>query len=202
MNQASAMAPYVQLYTDSQYKRIYELPGWTQGVFLVILIVGMLAVAAAASRTYDDDCNHQLKAVGKAFGKLILGSVIVLSIGFAGESYNYAHSQPPERTGYVVDDNVALIEKAYGIRNIQSEDPRIEENSDETMIERFATPASNKEPIRIAFTADSETGNGILHITLEKDPGNLVRAYEGTGDTQHLITPAAHADNTRQKGQS
>ena len=200
MNQASAMAPYIQLYTDSQYKRIYELPGWTQGVFLVILIVGMLAVAVVASRTYDDDCNHQLKAVGKAFGKLILGSVIVLSIGFAGESYNYVHSQPPERTGYVVDDNVALIEKSYRIRNIRSEDPKIEESAYGTMIERFAAPTSNKEPIRIAFTAHSETGDGLLHITLEKDPGNLVRAYEGTGDTQHLITPARMNTATETRG--
>ena len=201
MNHVAAMAPYVQLYTDSQYNRTYEFPRWAHGLFLGAIIVGIFAVVAVAARTSDDDCN-QSKAFGKALGKLILGSVIVLSIGFAGEAYDYAHSQPPERTGDVVDDNVALIEKSYMIRNIRSEDPKIEESAYGTMIERFAAPTSNKEPIRIAFTAHSETGDGLLHITLEKDPGNLVRAYEGTGDTQHLITPAAHADNTRQKGQS
>ena len=192
MNQIAAVAPYVRLYTQSQYERSYGTPDLVPASFLAVLMVAYMVLSIYL--VLDRGCDPLKTNVAMILGIIIVGVLVF--------SFYETHSQPPERTGNIIDDNVALIEKSYRIRDIQPETPDSRYWPEEDSIERFAAPDSNTEPIRMAVTAQSETGDGLLHLTLQKDPGNLVRAYEGTGDTQHLITPAAHADNTRQKGQS
>ena len=192
MNQIAAVAPYVRLFTQSQYERSYGTPDWVPASFLAVLMVASMVLSIYL--VLDRGCDPLKTNVAMILGIIIVGVLVF--------SFYETHSQPPERTGNIIDDNVALIESSYKIRDIQPESSNRGYWPEEDSIEGFVAPDSNKKPIRIAFTAHSETGDGLLHITLEKDPGNIVRAYEGTGDTQHLITPAAHADNTRQKGQS
>ena len=188
MSHIAVVAPYVRLYAYSQYESHPTVPDWALAAFAVV----MFMVITAIFRMISNDSGW----VEVAYGVTVV--LLLVAVGI----YSVASSKPPERTGDVVDDNVALIEKSYRIRDIQPETPDSRYWPEEDSIERFAAPDSNRKPVRMAVTAQSETSDGLLHITLEKDPGNLVRAYEGTGDTQHLITPAAHADNTRQKGQS
>lgn len=188
MSHIAAMAPYVRLYTYSQYESHSTVPDWALTAFFVVVFIVITAIFLRIS-----DAGEW---VGVAYCVTVV--LLLVSAGICSA----AISKPPERTGDVVDDNVALIEKSYKIRDIQPETPDSRYWSGEDSIERFAAPDSNRKPVRMAITAQSENGDGLLHLTLQKDPGNLVRAYEGTGDTQHLITPAAHADNTRQKGQS
>lgn len=188
MNQIAATTPYVRLYTYSQYESHPTVPDWALVAFAAV----MLIVITAIFRMISDDSVW----AGVAYGVTVV--LILVATGVLG----IASSKPPERAGNAIDDNVALIEKSYKIRNIQPETPNTGYFSEEESIENFAAPDSNRKPIRMAVTAQSETSDGLLHLTLQKDPGNLVRAYEGTGDTQHLITPATHADNTKQKGQS
>ena len=180
MNRIAAVAPYVRLYTQSQYERSYGTPDWVPASFLAVLMVAsmILSIHLILDRGY----NPWITNVAMILGIIIVGVLVF--------SFYETHSQPPERTGNVIDDNVALIEKSYRIRNIQPETPNTGYFSEEESIERFAAPDSNRKPIRMAVTAQSETSDGLLHLTLQKDPDNLVRAYEGTGDTQHLITPA------------
>ena len=192
MNRIAAVAPYVRLFTQSQYERSCEIPDWALSSFLAVFLVASMVLSIYL--VLDRGCDPLKTNVTMILGIIIAGVLVF--------SFYETHSQPPERTGNVIDDNVALIEGSYKIRDIQPESSNRGYWPEEDSIERFAAPDSNRKPVRMAVTAQSETGDGLLHLTLEKDPGNLVRAYEGTGDTQHLITPAAHADNTRQKGQS
>ena len=177
MSHAAAVTPYVRLYTYSQYDSHLPVPEWA----LVTFVIAMLIAITALYRMIPDDSGRAEVVYSVTF-IVFLGAMIMGS---------NASLKPPERTGDAVHDNVALIEKSYKIRNIQPETPDSRYWPEEDSIERFAAPDSNTEPIRMAVTAQSETGDGLLHLTLQKDPGNLVRAYEGTGDTQHLITPAA-----------
>ena len=190
MSHIAAVTPYVQLYTYSQYESHSTVPDWALAALVVVVFIVITAIFLMLM--ISDTSGW----VGVAYCVTVVLLIVAAGICSA------AISKPPERTGDVVDDNVALIEKSYKIRDIQPETPDSRYWSGEDSIERFAAPDSNKKPVRMAVTAQSENGDGLLHLTLQKDPGNLVRAYEGTGDTQHLITPAAHADNTRQKGQS
>ena len=176
MNHVAAVTPYVRLYTYSQYESHPTVPDWALAAFAVV----MFMVITAIFRMISNDSGW----VEVAYGVTVVLFLVAVSI------YSIASSKPPERTGDAVDDNVALIEKSYRIRDIQPETPNTGYFSEEESIERFAAPDSNRKPIRMAVTAQSETSDGLLHLTLQKDPGNLVRAYEGTGDTQHLITPA------------
>ena len=181
MNQIATVAPYVRLFTRSQYERSCEIPDWALSSFLVVFLVASMVLSIYL--VLDRGCDPLKTNVAMMLGIIIAGVLVF--------SFYETHSQPPERTGNVIDDNVALIESSYKIRDIQPESSNRGYWSGEDSIERFAAPDSNRKPVRMAITAQSENGDGLLHLTLQKDPGNLVRAYEGTGDTQHLITPAA-----------
>lgn len=58
----------------------------------------------------------------------------------------------------------------------------------------------NKWSRRYEATAHSETGDGLLHITLQKEPDDRLRVYEKIGDSQHLITPARMNTATETRG--
>ena len=176
MSHAATTTPYVRLYTYSQYESHPTVPDWALAAFAVVMFIVITAVWVMISSNSE--------WAGMAYVAAIIVLLVSVSICCI------VTSKSPERNGDVVDDNIALIEKSYRIRNIQPETPNPDDGPGDDSVKRFVGTDSNGKSIRMAVTAESETGDGLLHLTLQKDPDNLVRAYEGTGDTQHLITPA------------
>lgn len=178
-----AAAPYVQL----QYEQIHATTG--AGPLLGLLVSAAIVDASgiiAALMMYG--CDEDDRSAWKKVAQTLTVIMVILGLGIL-----YLEHCTPLSGGndMLAESNIVIIENAYRIRNIQPESQNPEDGSEDDSVERFVGTDPNGQSSRMAVTAESETGGRLMHLTLQKDPGGLVRAYENTGDTQHLITPAA-----------
>lgn len=177
-----AAAPYVQL----QYEQIHAT---TEAGLLLGLLVSAAIVDAsgiiAALMMYG--CDEDDRSTWKKVAQTLTVIMVILGLGIL-----YLDNHPPLSgvDDAIAENNITIIEKAYRIRNIQPETQNPGDGPGDDSVERFVGTDPNGRSSRMAVTAESETGGRLMHLTLQKDPGGLVRAYENTGDTQHLITPA------------
>ena len=135
MNRIAAIAPYVRLFTQSQYERSCEIPDWALSSFLAVFLVASMVLSIYL--VLDRGCDPLKTNVTMILGIIIAGVLVF--------SFYETHSQPPERTGNVIDDNVALIEGSYKIRDIQPESSNRGYWPEEDSIERFAAPRFEQE---------------------------------------------------------
>lgn len=178
-----AAAPYVQL----QYEQIYATTG--AGLLLGLLVSAAIVDASGIiSALMMYGCDEDDRSTWKKVAQTLTVIMVILGLGIL-----YLDNHPPLSGGNdtLAESNIAIIENAYRIRNIQPESQNPEDGSRNDSVERFIGTDPNGKSSRMAVTAESETGCRLIHLTLQKDPGGLVRAYENTGYTQHLITPAA-----------
>lgn len=178
-----AAAHYVQL----QYEQIQTTTG--AGLLLGLLVSAAIVDASgiiAALMMYG--CDEDDRITWKKVAQTLTVIMVILGLGIL-----YLDNHPPLSgvDDAIAENNITIIEKAYRIRNIQPETQNPEDGPGDDSVERFVGTDPNGQSSRMAVTAESETGGRLMHLTLQKDPGGLVRAYENTGDTQHLITPAA-----------
>lgn len=182
-----AVAPYVQL----QYEQIHT----TAGAGLLLALLGSIAIVDASgiiSALMMYACDEDDRSTWKKVAQTLTVIMMILSLGIL----YLKHCTPLSGVDDVLaENNIAIIEKAYRIRNIQSETQNPGDDPGDDSVERFVGTDPNGKSSRMAITAESETGGRLIHITLQKDPGGLVKAYENTGDTQHLITPAVAETN-------
>lgn len=177
-----AAAPYVQL----QYEQIHAATG--AGLLLGLLVSAAIVDASGIiSALMMYGCDEDDRSTWKKVAQTLTAIMVILGLGIL-----YLDNHPPLSgvDDAIAENNIAIIEKAYRIRNIQPETQNPGDDSGDDSVERFAGTDPNGKSSRMAITAESETGGRLLHITLQKDPGGLVKAYENTGDTQHLIIPA------------
>lgn len=173
-----AAAPYVQL----QYEQIHA----TTGAGLLLALLGSIAIVDASgiiSALMMYACDEDDRSTWKKVAQTLTVIMVILGLGIL---YLEHCTQLSGADDAIAENNIAIIEKAYRIRNIQPET----QNPGDDSVERFVGTDPSGKSSRMAITAESETGGRLLHITLQKDQGGIVRAYENTGDTQHLITPA------------
>lgn len=177
-----AAAPYVQL----QYEQIHATTG--AGLLLGLLVSAAIVDASgiiAALMMYG--CDEDDRSAWKKVAQTLTVIMVILGLGIL----YLEHCTPLSGVDdAIAENNIAIIEKAYRIRNIQPETQNPGDDSGDGSVERFVGTDPYGKSSRMAITAESETGGRLLHITLQKDPGGLVKAYENTGDTQRLITPA------------
>lgn len=177
-----AAAPYVQL----QYEQIQATTG--AGLLLGLLVSAAIVDASGIiSALMMYACDEDDRSAWKKVVQTLTVILVIMGLGIL-----YLDNHPPLSGGddAIAENNIAIIEKAYRIRNIQPETQNPEDGPGNDSVERFVGTDPNGKSSRMAVTAESETGGRLLHITLQKDPGGLVKAYENTGDTQHLLTPA------------
>lgn len=177
-----AAAPYVQL----QYEQIHATAG--AGLLLGLLVSAAIVDASGIiSALVMYKCDEDDRSTWKKVAQTLTVILVILGLGIL-----YLDNHPPlsGENDMLAESNIAIIENAYRIRNIQPESQNPEDGPEDDSVERFVGTDPNGKSSRMAITAESETGGRLMHLTLQKDPGGLVRAYENTGDTQHLITPA------------
>ena len=182
-----AAAPYVQL----QYEQIHATTG--AGLLLGLLVSAAIVDASGIiSALMMYGCDEDDRSTWKKVAQTLTVIMVILGLGIL-----YLDNHPPLSgvDDAIAENNIAIIEKAYRIRNIQPETQNPGDNSGDDSVERFVGTNPNGKSSRMAITAESETVGRLLHITLQKDPGGLVKAYENTGDTQRLITPAVSETN-------
>lgn len=193
MIQATDMTPYVRLYTTDLHP-MDMLPTWLQTVvgivaFLALTVPSWYAIFLtmayhAQKKGYVDNTEEPkrgwTKTIGSAWAAAAAGIIVFAICIIPAVQYRSI----PGRTGSMMADNVTLIEQSYKIRDIQ---PGSEEHES---LDDFMRTRVNKESRRYEATAKSETGDGLIHITLQKEPDDRLRVYEKIGDTQHLITPS------------
>ena len=178
-----AAAPYVQL----QYEQIHATT--VAGLLLGLLVSAAIVDASGIIATLMMyGCDEDDRSTWKKVAQTLTVIMVILGLGIL-----YLDNHPPLSgvDDAIAENNITIIEKAYRIRNIQPETQNPGDGQGDDSVERFVGTDPNGQSSRMAVTAESETGGRLLHITLQKDPGGLVRAYENTGDTQHLITPTA-----------
>lgn len=193
MIQATNMTPYVRLYTTDLHP-MDMLPTWLQTVmgivaFLALMLPSWYAIFLtmahhAQKQGYvnspEEPKRGWTKSLEFAWAAAAAGIIVFAICTVPAVQYRSI----PGRTGSMTADNVTLIEQSYKIRDIQPGHEEYESLND------FINTRVNKESRRYEATAQSETGNGLLHITLQKEPDDRLRVYEKIGDSQHLITPA------------
>lgn len=182
-----AAAPYVQL----QYEQIHATTG--AGLLLGLLVSAAIVDASGIiSALMMYGCDEDDRSTWKKVAQTLTVIMVILGMGIL----YLEHCTPLSGVDdAIAENNIAIIEKSYRIRNIQPETQNPGDDSGDDSVERFVGTDTNGKSSRMAITAESETGGRLLHLTLQKDPGNLVKAYENTGDTQHLITPAVTETN-------
>lgn len=182
-----AAAPYVQL----QYEQIHATTG--AGLLLGLLVSAAIVDASGIiSALMMYGCDEDDRSTWKKVAQTLTVIMVILDMGIL----YLEHCTPLSGVDdAIAENNIAIIEKSYRIRNIQPETQNPGDDSGDDSVERFVGTDTNGKSSRMAITAESETGGRLLHLTLQKDPGNLVKAYENTGDTQHLITPAVTETN-------
>ena len=182
-----AAAPYVQL----QYEQIHA----TTGAGLLLALLGSIAIVDASgiiSALMMYACDEDDRSTWKKVAQTLTVIMVILGLGIL----YLKHCTPLSGVDdALAENNIAIIEKAYRIRNIQPETQNPGDDQGDDSVERFVGTDPNGQSSRMAVTAESETGGRLMHLTLQKDPGGLVKAYENTGDTQHLITPAVTETN-------
>ena len=203
MIQATDMIPYIRLYTTDLHP-MDMLPTWLQTVmgiaaFLALTVPSSYAITLTVIRHVqkqehvynpEEPKPGWTKSPGFAWAATVVGIIIFAICITPAVQYRSI----PGRTGSKTADNVTLIEQSYNIRDIQ---PVHEEHES---LDDFMRTWVNKGSRRYEATAKSETGDGLLHITLQKEPDDRLRVYEKIGDSQHLITPARMNTATETRG--
>lgn len=96
------------------------------------------------------------------------------------------------RKGDMTEDNIALVERSYGIHNMKPETKGRES------VEDYLTTENNPTDVHyLKVVAQSDGGGSIRRLTMQIDKNNHLRVYEGTGDAQHLITPAQKQEDRK-----
>lgn len=187
------MTQYVKLFTPSEYS---PPQGGEEPVLIVVLVIAALAFLAGISFICDGERTLEKEKVAfsedseidRAIGSgFIMTAIILLMVaGLICCLTLYGYNQyTGTRKGDVTEDNIALVERSYGIHDMKTESKNGES------VEDYLTTENNPADIQyLKVVAQSDGGGSIRRLTMQIDKSNRLRIYEGTGDAQHLITPA------------
>lgn len=215
------MSQYVRLFAPSDYAQ--PQGQWTHVIMIaviaaVLLVAGSVMLcttavfqkrrkeAKAESEAYQsafqtDYFHHDDNLAITDTGPGMLGSLLVgIALAFLAVcavaslcNMNDSSGYTGARQGNLPADNMALVEQSYRLRDVRA-DTRVGES-----VDAYLTTDNNPaNPRYLNVVAQSDDGS-IRHLTLKIDKNNHLRAYESTGDTQHLVTPAQSSSKEKSK---
>ena len=170
------MSQYVKLFTPSDYSP----PQGGMHAVIVLAVIAMIALMVGIVFVRLSDVSVGALYVSFALLLFMIGVFVFSSTVRDAEQYTGT------RKGSVSEDNVALVERSYRIGNMKTE-PKGGKS-----VEEFLKTENNPGDVQyLKIVAQSDGGGSIRRLTMQIDRNNHLRVYEGTGDAQHLITPAA-----------
>ena len=187
------MIQYVKLFTPSEYS---PPQGGGKTVLIVALIISALAFLSGIAFICDGERTLEKEKVAfsedseidRAIGAglIAFSMILLMASGLFCCLVLYGYNQyTGTRKGDMTGDNIALVEHSYGIHNMKTETKSGES------VEDYLTTENNPADIQyLKVVAQSDGGGSIRRLTMQIDKNNHLRVYEGTGDAQHLITPA------------
>jgi len=191
---------YVKLFTPSEYS---PPQGGDKTVLIVVLVIAALAFLAGIAficdgeRTLEkekvafSEDSEMDRAIGSGFIMTAIILLMVAGLFCCVTLYGY-NQYTGTKKGDMTKDNIALVERSYGIHNMKTESKNGES------VEDYLTTENNPADIQyLKVVAQSDGGGSIRRLTMQIDKSNHLRVYEGTGDAQHLITPAQKQEDRR-----
>lgn len=187
------MIQYVKLFTPSDYS---PPQGGGKIVLIVVLVIAALAFLSGIAFICDGERTLEKEKVAfsedseidRTIGTGLIAFAIILSMaaGLFCCLVLYGYNQyTGTRKGDMTEDNIALVERSYGIHDMKTESKNGES------VEDYLTTENNPADIQyLKVVAQSDGGGSIRRLTMQINKSNRLRVYEGTGDAQHLITPA------------
>ena len=187
------MIQYVKLFTPSEYS---PPQGGEKTVLIVVLVIAALAFLSGIAFICDGERTLEKEKVAFSedseidrtigTGLIAFAMILLMAAGLFCCLVLYGYNQyTGTRKGDVTEDNIALVERSYGIHNMKTESKNGES------VEDYLTTENNPADIQyLKVVAQSGGGGSIRRLTMQIDKNNHLRVYEGTGDAQHLITPA------------
>ena len=194
------MIQYVKLFTPSEYS---PPQGGEKTVLIVVFVIAALvflsgiAFICNGERTLEKEkvAFSEDSEIDRAIGAGLIALSIIMAVldGLICCVTLYGYNQyTGTRKGDMTEDNIALVERSYGIHNMKTETKGVES------VEDYFTTENNPADIQyLKVVAQSDGGGSIRRLTMQIDKSNHLRVYEGTGDAQHLITPAQKQEDRR-----
>lgn len=194
------MIQYVKLFTPSDYS---PPQGGGKTVLIVVLVISVLAFLSGIAFICDGERTLEKEKVAfsedseidRTIGTGLIAFAIILSMvaGLFCCLTLYGYNQyTGTRKGDMTEDNIALVERSYGIHDMKTESKNGES------VEDYLTTENNPADIQyLKVVAQSDGGGSIRRLTMQIDKSNRLRVYEGTGDAQHLITPAQKQEDRK-----
>lgn len=172
-------------------------------MLIVVLVIAALAFLAGIAficdgeRTLEkekvafSEDSEMDRAIGSGFIMTAIILLMVAGLFCCVTLYGY-NQYTGTKKGDMTKDNIALVERSYGIHNMKTESKNGES------VEDYLTTENNPADIQyLKVVAQSDGGGSIRRLTMQIDKSNHLRVYEGTGDAQHLITPAQKQEDRR-----
>ena len=194
------MIQYVKLFTPSEYS---PPQGGEKTVLIVVFVIAALAFLSGIAFICEGELTLEKEKVPFSedseidrtigTGLIALSMILALVDGLLCCIVLSGYDQyTGTRQGNMTEDNIALAERSYGIHNMKTETKGGES------VEDYFTTENNPADIQyLKVVAQSDGGGSIRRLTMQIDKSNHLRVYEGTGDAQHLITPAQKQEDRR-----
>lgn len=178
------MSQYVKLFTPSDYSP----PQGGMHAVIVLAVIAVIALIVGIVFVCLSDFSAGAVCVLLSLLLFMIGGFVFSSTVRDAEQYTGT------RQGSISEDNVALVERSYKIGNMKTE-PKNGES-----VEEFLNTENDPGDVQyLKIVAQSDDGSSIRHLTLQIDKNNRLRVYEGTGDAQHLVTPAQSSSKEKSK---
>lgn len=194
------MIQYVKLFTPSEYS---PPQGGEKTVLIVVFVIAALAFLSGIAFICEGELTLEKEKVAfsedseidRTIGTGLIAFAMILAVvdGLLCCIVLSGYDQyTGTRQGNMTEDNIALVERSYGIHNMKTETKGGES------VEDYFTTGNNPADIQyLKVVAQSDGGGSIRRLTMQIDKSNHLRVYEGTGDAQHLITPAQKQEDRR-----
>lgn len=186
---------YVRLITNQDISRpdIFSISWqiWTVAILLIVAGAALTirAIIMRGKGPDETESRHQQVMIEAGVTVVIIG---MLTVGITVVAHAQANYRNVENA--TIGRNTALIERSYGIEDLQPA------AGSYAMLTRILYPSASPSSKygyyhgngddRLEVTAKNSGGHGVRRLILQVDQTNRLRVYEGTGDAQHLITPA------------
>lgn len=178
------MSQYVKLFTPSDYSP----PQGGMHAVIVLAVIAMIALMVGIVFVRLSDVSVGALYVSFALLLFMIGGFVFSSTVRDAAQYTGT------REGSISEDNIALVKRSYGIG-----DMRTEQKGGKSVDEFLNTENDPGDVQYLKIVAQSDGGGSIRRLTLQIDKNNHLRVYEGTGDTQHLVTPAQSSSKEKSK---
>ena len=165
-------------------------------MLIVVLVISALAFLSGIAFICDGERTLEKEKVAFSedseidrtigTGLIAFAMILLMAAGLFCCLVLYGYNQyTGTRKGDMTEDNIALVKRSYGIHDMKTESKNGES------VEDYFTTENNPADIQyLKVVAQSGGGGSIRRLTMQIDKNNHLRVYEGTGDAQHLITPA------------